>query len=56
MNPLKINVLKNTKLCQTLSCVIVTYKRYKTENEILNTNYKTFRLKGKEDFLKCALK
>jgi len=35
MNSLKIYVFKNTKLCQTLSFVIVTYKRYKTENEIL---------------------
>ena len=43
MNPLKMDVLKNTRLCQILSFVIVTYKCYKTENEILNTNYKTFR-------------
>jgi len=51
----KTHVLKNTKLCQTLSFVIVTYKRYKTENEILNTNYKTIRLKEKDFFFKCVL-
>lgn len=32
MNPLKMDVLKNTKLCQTVSFLIVTYKRYKTGN------------------------
>lgn len=50
MNCLKIDVLKNTKMCQTFLFVIVNYKRYKTENKILNTNYKKFRLKRKRFF------
>jgi hypothetical protein len=56
MNSLKIEVLNIAKLCQTLWFVIVTYKRCEADNEILNTNYIKFRLKGKEDCLKCVLK